>query len=272
MSSLGDIVLLDFPYANRAGSKVRPGIVIAISGEKSYGDLQVAYLTTEVDSYGFDPFATMISNADLAEGTLTRNSVVRLDKVITVDSGQCRKVARLDVAKLDEVLRKATRHRVANYAAHRFAPATFTSGVTAIPPAGKVIGVQELENMVEAALDGWLTTGRFNEQFERKLGKFLDLPQVLTVNSGSSANLAAVSALCSPLLGERALQPGDEVITVAAGFPTTVNPILVNGLIPVFVDVELGTYERRYCSDRCGDWATHPGDHAGAYLGQSLQS
>ncbi len=87
-----------------------------------------------------------------------------------------------------------------------------------------------------------MTTGRFNEQFERKLGEFLGLPHVLTVNSGSSANLAAVSALCSPLLGERALKPGDEVITVAAGFPTTVNPILVNGLIPVFVDVELGTY------------------------------
>ena len=146
------------------------------------------------------------------------------------------------LAKLDEVLRKATRHWVVNYAAHRFTPATFTSGVSVIPPAGKVLNGAELELMVEAALDGWLTTGRFNEQFERQLGELLGLPQVLTVNSGSSANLAAVSALCSPLLGERALRPGDEVITVAAGFPTTVNPILVNGLIPVFVDVELGTY------------------------------
>ncbi|MFZ4792431.1 MAG: lipopolysaccharide biosynthesis protein RfbH [Candidatus Competibacteraceae bacterium] len=131
---------------------------------------------------------------------------------------------------------------VSLFAGLEFTPRPFEPGTTPIPPSGKVIGAQELRLMVEASLDGWLTTGRFNEQFERKLGEFLGLPHVLTVNSGSSANLAAVSALCSPLLGERALKPGDEVITVAAGFPTTVNPILVNGLIPVFVDVELGTY------------------------------
>jgi CDP-6-deoxy-D-xylo-4-hexulose-3-dehydrase len=241
MFRLGEIVLLDFPYTNQAGSKVRPGLVIAINCER-YGDLQVAYLTTEVDAYVFDPSAIMIRNADLAEGTLKRESIVRVDKVITVDARQCRPVARLGAAKLDEVLRKATGHRVVHYAAQAFAPTTFEPGVTLIPPSGKVIGAPELENMVGAALDGWLTTGRFNAAFEQQLGEFLGLPQVLTVNSGSSANLLAVSALCSPLLGERALRPGDEVLTVAAGFPTTVNPILVNGLTPVFVDVELGTY------------------------------
>ncbi len=96
--------------------------------------------------------------------------------------------------------------------------------------------------MVEASLDGWLTTGRFNEEFERKLAAFLGVHRAITVNSGSSANLVAFSALTSPKLGERAIRPGDEVITVAAGFPTTVNPIIQYGAVPVFVDVQIPTY------------------------------
>ncbi|MDR2637190.1 MAG: lipopolysaccharide biosynthesis protein RfbH, partial [Zoogloeaceae bacterium] len=112
----------------------------------------------------------------------------------------------------------------------------------AVPPSGKVLGAEEFVHAVDAALDGWLTTGRFNAAFERQLGEFLGVRHVLTVNSGSSANLVALTALTSPLLGERALKPGDEVITAAAGFPTTVNPILQNRLVPVFVDSELATY------------------------------
>ena len=96
--------------------------------------------------------------------------------------------------------------------------------------------------MVEASLDGWLTTGRFNDQFEAELAKFLGVNHLITVNSGSSANLVAFNTLTSPKLGDRAIKPGDEVIGVAAGFPTTVNPILQFGAVPVFVDVELGTY------------------------------
>ena len=118
----------------------------------------------------------------------------------------------------------------------------FVPGQTAVPPSGKVLGEEEFVNAVDAALDGWLTTGRFNAAFERQLGEFLGVRHVLTVNSGSSANLVALTALTSPLLGERALKPGDEVITAAAGFPTTVNPILQNRLVPVFVDSELATY------------------------------
>jgi CDP-6-deoxy-D-xylo-4-hexulose-3-dehydrase len=105
-----------------------------------------------------------------------------------------------------------------------------------------VIGAAELQHMVEASLDGWLTTGRFNEAFERRLADYLGVRHVLTTNSGSSANLLAFSALTSPRLGERAIRPGDEVIAVAAGFPTTVNPILQNGAVPVFVDVDIPTY------------------------------
>lgn len=124
--------------------------------------------------------------------------------------------------------------------AHRAQP--FVPGKSVVPPSGKVIGAKELELLVEASLDGWLTTGRFNDAFERRLGRFLGRKHLLTSNSGSSANLLALSALTSPLLGERALRPGDEVITVAAGFPTTVNPSLQHGLVPVFVDVTMPTY------------------------------
>jgi CDP-6-deoxy-D-xylo-4-hexulose-3-dehydrase len=118
----------------------------------------------------------------------------------------------------------------------------FVPGKTPVPPSGKVLGAEEFTHMVDAALDGWLTTGRFNAAFEEKLAAFLGIDFALTCNSGSSANLLAISALTSPLLGKRALQPGDEVITAAAGFPTTVSPILQNRLIPVFVDSELATY------------------------------
>ncbi|WP_017773062.1 lipopolysaccharide biosynthesis protein RfbH [Paraburkholderia kururiensis] len=121
-------------------------------------------------------------------------------------------------------------------------PRTFEPGQTVVPPSGKVIGAKEMELMVEASLDGWLTTGRFNEEFEKKLAAFLGVKYLITVNSGSSANLIAFSTLTSPKLGDRAIRQGDEVIGVAAGFPTTVNPILQFGAVPVFVDVELGTY------------------------------
>ena len=128
------------------------------------------------------------------------------------------------------------------YAELEYAPRPFAPGSSTIPPSGKVLGAAELRNMVEASLDGWLTTGRFNDQFESRLAKFLGVRFVSTVNSGSSANLVAFSALTSPRLGDRAIRPGDEVIGVAAGFPTTVYPILQFGAVPVFVDVELGTY------------------------------
>lgn len=242
MFNLGDLVLLDFPYTNRAGSKVRPGVVIATSKDRFAQDLQVAYVTSEVDTYIFDPHAVSIQQTNLAEGRLKRDSVARVDKVITVHQDQCRKVARLNHAKRDELLRKATAHRVGHYASARFEPKAFIPGVTPIPAAGKVIDASELHNMVEASLDGWLTTGRFNAAFEERLANFLGVKHLITVNSGSSANLIAFATLTSPKLGERAIRPSDEVIGVAAGFPTTVNPILQHGAVPVFVDVELGTY------------------------------
>jgi CDP-4-dehydro-6-deoxyglucose reductase, E1 len=139
-------------------------------------------------------------------------------------------------------LRRQILDLVEDYAALSLAPQPFTPGKTVVPPSGKLLGAEEIKNMVEASLDGWLTAGRFNEAFEKQLAKFLGVKHVLTVNSGSSANLVAFNALTSSKLGNRAIQKGDEVITVAAGFPTTVNPILQFGAVPVFTDIELGTY------------------------------
>lgn len=118
----------------------------------------------------------------------------------------------------------------------------FEPGKTAIPPSGKLIDAEELVAMVDASLDGWLTAGRYNAEFERRLARFIGVKHVLTVNSGSSANLVAFTCLTSPKLGDRAIKKGDEVISVAAGFPTTVNPILQFGAVPVFIDVSMPTY------------------------------
>ena len=141
-----------------------------------------------------------------------------------------------------EQIRSQIADLVKQYADLAYMPTAFDAGKSVVPPSGKVIGAKELQNMVEASLDGWLTTGRFNDAFEKRLTEFLGVKHALTTNSGSSANLLAFSALTSHKLGERAIQPGDEVISVAAGFPTTVNPILQFGAVPVFVDVHIPTY------------------------------
>ena len=141
-----------------------------------------------------------------------------------------------------DALRGRIRSLVAEYHAEAFAPPAFEPGVTPIPVSGKVFGAEELQHAVDAGLDFWLTTGRFAADFERRFAQRMSARHALLVNSGSSANLLAVTALTSPLLEERRLVPGDEVLTVAAGFPTTVNPILQNGLVPVFVDITLPEY------------------------------
>jgi CDP-6-deoxy-D-xylo-4-hexulose-3-dehydrase len=141
-----------------------------------------------------------------------------------------------------ESIREEISTLVEKYANEALAPKPFVPGDSVIPPSGKVIGARELQLMVEASLDGWLTTGRFNTEFEKKLAEFIGVEHLITVNSGSSANLVAFSTLTSPKLGERAIKKGDEVIGVAAGFPTTVNPIVQFGAVPVFVDVDGKTH------------------------------
>ena len=131
----------------------------------------------------------------------------------------------------------------AQYFVETSSSAEFKPGQSPVPVSGKVIDGSDVSAVVDSALDAWFTTGRFAEDFERKLARFVGVRSASLVNSGSSANLVAVSALTSIKLGDRRLKPGDEVITVAAGFPTTVNPIIQNRLVPVFVDVTLPSYE-----------------------------
>jgi CDP-6-deoxy-D-xylo-4-hexulose-3-dehydrase len=145
-------------------------------------------------------------------------------------------------AKNPDSIRQEIAALVQQYSDIVHAPRAFVPGQSAVPVSGKVIGAQELKNMVDASLDGWLTTGRFNTEFEQRLAAYLGVKYLITVNSGSSANLVAFSALTSPRLGDRAIKQGDEVIGVAAGFPTTVNPIIQFGAVPVFVDVDLATH------------------------------
>lgn len=139
-------------------------------------------------------------------------------------------------------LRRQILELAERYAERAHGQLPFVPGESAIPPAGKVVGASEMRHLVDSALDFWLTAGRYNAQFESRLAKTLGVKRAVSVNSGSSANLLALTALTSHELGDHALRPGDEVITCAAGFPTTVNPILQNGLVPVFLDVDIGTY------------------------------
>jgi len=132
---------------------------------------------------------------------------------------------------------------VREFAEAQLEPKEFVPGESTVPVSGKVLDPEDYASLVDASLDGWLTAGRFHEDFERALARYVGARSALFVNSGSSANLVALSGLTSPKLGKRALKPGDEVLSVAAGFPTTVNPIIQNGLRPVLVDVDLGTYD-----------------------------
>lgn len=140
-------------------------------------------------------------------------------------------------------LRAQIRELVREYHAEAFPERPFLGGISTVPVSGKVFDENELDLLVDSSLDFWLTTGRYAEVFEKRFAKVMGMRHALLCNSGSSANLLAVTALTSPRLGKRALKEGDEVITVAAGFPTTVNPIVQNRLTPVFVDAELGTYD-----------------------------
>jgi len=140
-------------------------------------------------------------------------------------------------------LRQKVLDAVLEYHQYKFRQKEFIPGKTYIPVSGKVFDADELQKLVDSSLDFWLTTGRYAKEFEQKFAEWMGVKHCLLVNSGSSANLLALSALTSPKLGDKRLKPGDEVITVAAGFPTTVNPIFQNHLVPVFLDVRLPTYD-----------------------------
>jgi len=235
----GGIYKLPFPFTDLSGAKARPAL--ALNPPDTNGDVRFLFITTTPVK---DPaLGYALAEADYAGAPLPFPSFLRLDKPFLLHSSLAVKpLAQLSDTAFAAVLRRVIAAEIPRFAALHYAPRPFEPGHTAIPAAGKVLDAAEPQLMVEAALDGWLTTGRFNDAFEDRLARFLGVKHLITVNSGSSANLIAFSTLTSPKLGERAIRPGDEVIGVAAGFPTTVNPILQFGAVPVFVDVELGTY------------------------------
>lgn len=236
----GRIFKIPFPFTDLAASKARPAL--ALSEPDSYGDISFAFITTK---------KTRSSEwvLDVPEGLLPFESVVHLDKLFLLNSEIILKeLAHAPSNFLEHVFKQLTLSDTQRYFKHVHKPKLekpFAAGKSPINYAGRVFDEKEVQGAVEASLDFWLTEGRFARQFETGLAAKVGVKHVSLVNSGSSANLLALTALTSPLLGKKHLKPGDEVITVAAGFPTTLNPILINRLVPVFVDVDIPTYNAK---------------------------
>jgi len=241
---IGSIYICRIPFVEKKGYKYRP--ILVVSEENSKGDLLAVVGTSKVGQWEEEIYKIVLDGSQLVSGNLDEETVFICSKIVTVHRDifiQQLGVVAPDV--IERFMRLLSRRQTESFYMGVKKPretAPFVLGQSAIPPSGKVIGATELVNMVEASLDGWLTTGRFNAEFEKKLAAFIGVKHLITVNSGSSANLVAFSTLTSPMLGDRAIKPGDEVIGVAAGFPTTVNPILQFGAVPVFVDVDPRTY------------------------------
>jgi len=203
---------------------------------KSEKDFLVSFCKTEFEENNPDEFKQILIESDFDYFESNEKIMVELNNISTINSNNLNKLGKIKNSKLNLLLRKFAHYSSLLYLNNNQNKRDY------IAPSGKVIDKQELFNMVDASLDMWLTSGRFDEKFREKLGNFLGINYILTVNSGSSANLLAVSALKSHKLGDKKLKDGDEVITVAACFPTTVAPIIQNNLVPVFIDVEMGTY------------------------------
>ncbi len=236
----GSIHVCKIPSVDSSQAKPRPVLITSLPN--SEGDVFGILGNTKIQN-GIRESDLVINQEDLISGSLPKATIFPASKQMIISPQLfCGEVGTVNSQTLEKMLRMVIGHQVDQFQAVVRKPKAFVPGKSVIPPSGKVIGASETKYMIEAALDGWLTTGRFNEAFETRFAEFVGVPHALTTNSGSSANLLAMTALTSPKLGERALKPGDEVITVAAGFPTTVNPILQNGMVPVFVDIDIPTY------------------------------
>lgn len=226
---------------------LKQGNIVSLQETREYalicgieGNQIQAYSLTSVypemflDKYHFEvQHSDLIGNLYLDIRLKLNLSPVNIDFFGELDKIEFEKVVRLDILS-----------KVENYYElfHSERNKDFDPEKTQVPYGGRVYDEKEMRSLVDSSLDFWLTAGRYNKQFEKEYAEFLGVRYALLTNSGSSANLLAFSALTSPKLKERQIKPGDEVITVAAGFPTTVTPIVQNGAVPVFVDVELGTY------------------------------
>jgi CDP-4-dehydro-6-deoxyglucose reductase, E1 len=234
---LGKIFKLPFPFTDLSTTKARPAL--AISEPDQYGDVRFVFITTKQNH-------SATSALDVPAELLPHKSHLHLDKIFLLHKNIIQKeLATVKQAFLEQVLRKITLIETQQYyhATHAVEQAKpFTPGTSRLNYAGRVYDEKEMVNLVDSSLDFWLTSGRYANRFEKEFAELLGVKHCSLVNSGSSANLLAFMALTSPKLGNRQIKRGDEVITVAAGFPTTIAPIIQYGAIPVFVDIELPSY------------------------------
>lgn len=239
MTYKGRIFKIPFPFTDLTGAKARPAL--AISEPDEYGDLEFLFITTK-NARSFGEYIELTADAFAGE-PLPFDSKVHIDKkyLLSKDIIIKEKTAVSDVF-LEIIMRRLVlcdtrKHYEIKHASRK----QFSPG-DRISYAGRVFDEKEVTTLVDSSLDFWLTTGRYAEKFEREFANYLGVQHCSLTNSGSSANLLAFMALTSPKLGDRRIKRGDEVITVAAGFPTTVAPIIQYGAVPVFVDVSLPTY------------------------------
>lgn len=236
----GDLVYVLWPHSDTDGAKNRPALVL--DGPDLQGDVTLLKVTGSARYQE----TVKIESSDLVEGELFKTSYIRLDRILSTHSSKLLERGKaVSSVKMAEVRKSLALKNCAVFS--RLAHATnrpgddpalapFIPGKSSVPYAGRVFTEEEVVAGTASMLDFWLTLGKEGDAFEAGLAKFLGVKRSILCNSGSSANLLAISALTSPKLRERQLHPGDEVITVAAGFPTTVAPILQNGLVPVFID------------------------------------
>lgn len=235
----GEVFKVPFPFNDKATRRFRPAL--AVSEPDANGDVELFFITAKSPASHEDCLPLAVS--DFSGAPLPLTGYVHIDMPCRLPEAILgKKLAQVSERTLEKILRQAVLLATRRHfqVKHKTKP-VFRPG-DPIHYAGRVFDADELETLVDSSLDFWLTSGRFCDSFEKELASFLGTREVLLVNSGSSANLVAFSALTSPKLKDRRIKPGDEVITVAAGFPTTVAPIIQNQAIPVFVDVELGTY------------------------------
>ena len=243
---IGDLIIYKVEYKNPKGVvKGKPRPLIIISESNSKGDYLAIAGSTKVHQW-FQEEHILIAPDMVVGGRLDNPTIFPASKQILIDSKFVRtQIGRIPVEYLETLLRQCFSQYTKAFFQGVHAPQInppFIPGKSRINYAGRVYDEKEIQAAVEASLDFWLTEGRFAKDFQHEFAEKVGVKYALLVNSGSSANLLALTALTSHLLGDRRLKPGDEVITVAAGFPTTLNPIIQNGLVPVFVDVDIPTY------------------------------
>lgn len=240
---IGDIFIYAVPFADKKRQKPRPTVII--SGPNSKGDFLAIAGSSKIHKWN-EQWQTIIHPNDLIEGTLEDITVFPCSKQIAVDPKFFQiKIGMLKYEKIKEILQLSVFQQTEAFYKTVHKPPQIKEFVPIedkINYAGRVFDEKEIINLVDSALDFWLTSGRYAEKFEKDFAEFLGVKHCSLVNSGSSANLLAFMALTSPQLGERRIKRGDEVITVAACFPTTIAPIIQYGAIPVFVDIALPTY------------------------------